>query len=103
VLCFVEFKDDVRFVAATRDLNVLLKAVESLEAEGGGTCPEASVEALTLAVKHLKEGGVILFTTDASPYADIGKLDILLKGKDMKFSAILTGNCSDRESWNILP
>ena len=105
LIVLVEFKDDVRFIAATRDLNVLLKAVKSLKAEGGGTCPEASVEALTLAVEHLKDGGVILFTTDASPYADadLGKLDTLLKGKDMKFSAILTGDCSNQDSWNVLP
>jgi len=105
LIVLVEFKDDVRFIAATRDLNVLLKAVKSLKAEGGGTCPEASVEALTLAVEHLKDGGVILFTTDASPYADadLGKLDTLLKGKDMKFSAILTGDCTNQDSWNVLP
>ena len=105
LIVLVEFKDNVRFKAATRDLDVLLNAVEDLKAEGGGTCPEASVEALTLAIEHLKEGGVILFTTDASPYADadLEKLGNLISGKDMNLTTILTGDCSDRDSWNLLP
>ena len=83
---------------------MLLNAVEDLKAEGGGTCPEASVEALTLAIEHLKEGGVILFTTDASPYpdADLEKLGNLISGKDMNLTTILTGDCSNEESWNLL-
>jgi len=105
LIVLVEFKDDVRFKAATRDLNVLLGAVEKLKAEGGGTCPEASVEALTLAIEHLKDGGVILFTTDASPYADadLEKLGKLISGKDMNLVTILTGDCSNQDDWNVLP
>ncbi|RKZ70738.1 MAG: hypothetical protein DRQ57_19565, partial [Gammaproteobacteria bacterium] len=105
LIVLVEFKDDVRFKAATRDLDILLGAVEDLKAEGGGTCPEASAEALTLAVEHLKDGGVILFTTDASPYADadIEKLGKLMSGKDMNLVTILTGDCSNQDDWNVLP
>jgi hypothetical protein len=86
-------------------LDVLLGAVEDLKAEGGGTYPEAEVEALTLAIEHLKDGGVILFTTDASPYADaeLEKLGNLISGKDMNLTTILTGDCSDKDSWNLLP
>lgn len=105
LIVLIEFKDNVWLKAATRDLNVLLSAVEDLKAEGGGTCPEASVEALTLAVEHLKDGGVILFTTDASHYADadIEKLGNLMSGKDMNLITILTGDCSNQDSWNVLP
>ncbi len=105
LIVLVEFKDDVRFKAATRDLDILLGAVEDLKAEGGGTCPEASAEALTLAVEHLKDGGVILFTTDASPYADadLEKLGKLMSGKDMNLVTILTGDCSNQDDWNVLP
>jgi len=105
LIVLVEFKDDVRFKAATRDLDILLGAVEDLKAEGGGTCPEASAEALTLAVEHLKDGGVILFTTDASPYpdADLEKLGKLISGKDMNLVTILTGDCSNQDDWNVLP
>jgi uncharacterized repeat protein (TIGR01451 family) len=103
LIVLVEFKDNVRFKAATRDLDILLGAVEGLKAEGGGTCPEASVEALTLAIEHLKDGGVILFTTDASPYADadLEKLGNLISGKDMNLTTILTGDCSNRKNWNL--
>ncbi len=105
LIVLVEFKDDVRFKAATRDLDILLGAVEDLKAEGGGTCPEASAEALTLAIEHLKDGGVILFTTDASPYADadLEKLGKLMSGKDMNLVTILTGDCSNQDDWNVLP
>ena len=41
-----------------KNLNVLLSAVESLKAAGGGAYLEASVEALTLAIEHLKDGSV---------------------------------------------
>ncbi len=75
-VALVEFKDNVRIRELTKDMNILLNAVENLTVEGGGTCPEASVEALNLAVDHLKDGGVIFFSTDASPYeeADVDAL-----------------------------
>jgi uncharacterized repeat protein (TIGR01451 family) len=105
LIVLVEFKDNVRFKAATRDLDELLGAVEDLKAEGGGTCPEASVEARTLAIEHLKEGGVILCTTDASPYpdAELEKLSKLINGKEMNLTPILTGDCSNRKRCNLLP
>jgi len=105
LIALITFRDYVRVRAFTRDLNMLLDTVEALGASGGGTCPEASVEALTLAIEHLKEGGVILFTTDASPYADadLEKLGNLISGKEMNLTTILTGDCSNRESWNVLP
>jgi len=104
LIALVVFTDDVKIKAFTRDLDVLLGAVEKLKAAGGGTCPEASVEALLIAVPHTKEGGNILFATDASPYpeADVEKVMALLSGKGIRFNAMITGDCSqdsDQNEW----
>ncbi|RKZ81179.1 MAG: hypothetical protein DRR16_22540, partial [Candidatus Parabeggiatoa sp. nov. 3] len=105
LIALIVFTDDVKIEAFTRDLDVLLGAVKKLKAEGGGTCPEASVEALLIAVPHTKEGGEILFATDASPYADaeVEKVMALLRGKGIRFNAMITGDCSNESDWNQLP
>ncbi|MEK8017373.1 MAG: PKD domain-containing protein, partial [Candidatus Parabeggiatoa sp.] len=105
LVALIVFTDDVKIEAFTGDLNVLLGAVEKLKAAGGGTCPEASVEALLIAVPHTKEGGDILFATDASPYADadVEKVMALLRGKGIRFNAMITGDCSNESDWNQLP
>jgi uncharacterized repeat protein (TIGR01451 family) len=102
LLALVVFKDDVMVKAATNDINTLLKAVESLKAEGGGTCPEASVEALEVAVRHVKNGGQIWFTTDASPYAeaDLENLVNQLQSKNITLHATVTGDCAMANSAN---
>jgi predicted nucleic-acid-binding protein len=104
-IALVTFKDQVTVRAASRDMNVLLAAIEKLKASGGGMCEEASAEALEIAIKHLKEGGSILLATDASPYndADIEGLVELLNSKTMKLNALLTGDCASQDSWNGLP
>ncbi len=101
-MALIEFKDDVRVKAFTQDVKVMKDTVEKLVAAGGGTCPEASAEALGVAIKHLKDGGTILLATDASPYpkANLEELAALIKSKNMKFNAIITGDCTTEESWN---
>lgn len=103
-MALIEFKDDVTVKAFTQDPKVLLKVAEGLKASGGGLCPEASAEALAVAVKHLKDGGVIMFSTDASPYddADLAGLANLIGSKNMKFHAFVTGDCTQKDSWNEL-
>ncbi|MCP4698458.1 MAG: DUF11 domain-containing protein [Gammaproteobacteria bacterium] len=102
-VALVTFGDEVRVKAVTSDLNVLLGAVEALRASGGGTCPEASAEALNIALDHLAEGGFIFFTTDASPYpeADIPALIERLQG--INFVPVISGDCSQENAFNELP
>jgi uncharacterized repeat protein (TIGR01451 family) len=102
LIALIVFTDDVKIKAFTGDLNVLLGAVEKLKAAGGGTCPEASVEALLIAVPHTKKGGDILFATDASPYADanVEKVMAQLRAKGIRFNAMITGDCSNESDWN---
>ena len=104
LFALVTFGDSVKVKAFTSDVSVLLEAVERLRAKGGASCPEASVEALNFVIPYVKEGGDILFTTDASPYpdADIEKLTELLRERSIRFNGMITGDCSDADSWNIL-
>jgi len=102
LIALIVFTDDVKIQAFTGDLKVLLGAVEKLKAAGGGTCPEASVEALLIAVPHTKKGGDILFATDASPYADadVEKVMAQQRAKGIRFNAMITGDCTNESDWN---
>jgi hypothetical protein len=100
----VIFRDEVTVKAVTTDMEIVVAAIDKMKPLGGGTCPEASVEALDIAITHIKQGGTLFFVTDASPYSDSDVIGIYdrAKAKEIVFSAIITGDCSDRESWNIL-
>jgi hypothetical protein len=78
----------------------LLGALEKLEASGGAECPEASAEALDLALDHIKPNGIIIFASDAPPYdgTDIDALKAKIVEKQADFIPILTkSDCSSNE------
>jgi len=101
----VVFRDDVSVKAVTSDGTILTNAVEKLKASQGGTCPEASAEALNKAIDHVEDGGSILFVTDASPYkdADIDALIERLLSHNIRVNVLMTGDCTNPDSWNKLP
>jgi len=101
----VVFGDKVTVKAVTTDLNLVADAIDDMEASGGGTCPEASVEALDVAITHVKKNGTIFFVTDASPYedADVVGISERIGTKEIIFNAVVTGDCSNQDSWNPLP
>lgn len=101
----VVFRDDVSVKAVTSDGTILTNAVERLKASQGGTCPEASAEALNKAIDHIEDGGSILFVTDASPYedADIDALIERLLSHNIRVNVLMTGDCTNPDSWNKLP
>ena len=103
-IALVTFRDEVKVEAftVTGDLELLLGAVSKLKASGGGSCPEASAEALKVAIPHIKKGGFILFATDASPYADadIEGVTEMLLSQGIRLNVMLTGDCSEKSSWN---
>ncbi len=96
----IEFKDGVRLKAFTPNANQLLAIVDKLEVKGGGMCPEASAEALDIAVDYAKKKGQILLITDASPYenADVLALYDKIEVKEVQFTSIVSGDCSDGET-----
>jgi uncharacterized repeat protein (TIGR01451 family) len=103
----VTFRDEeeVKLQALTSDLDALLGIIGKLKASGGGTCHEASAEAINLVIPHVKDGGSILFATDASAYpeADVNAIIEQLRAKSINFNGMITGDCSDKNSWNELP
>jgi hypothetical protein len=101
-MALVEFKDDVKVKAFTQDPQILINALEQLVVEGGGMCPEASAEALTIGLRHISNGGTILLITDASPYpdADLTGMADLIKQKSVRFNALISGDCAASDSMN---
>ncbi|MEK8018603.1 MAG: choice-of-anchor D domain-containing protein [Candidatus Parabeggiatoa sp.] len=101
-LVLITFRDEVTVKALTQDINVLQTALEQLEAKGGGSCPEASIEALQVAISHVKPGGTIFLITDASPYPDANIESVIeqLLSKGIRLHAQITGDCSIESSWN---
>jgi hypothetical protein len=101
-LALVSFKDEVVLKAATQDLELFKQALNDLEVEGGGTCPEASLEALSIAIPHVKAGGTIFLATDASPYEDANMEGVIesLRSRGIRFIPMLTGDCTDDSNWN---
>jgi len=101
----IVFRDEVTVTAVTKDMDILIDAIGDMAAAGGGMCPEASAEALEIAIRHVKAGGTIALVTDASPYedADLAAISKALTDKAINFNPFVTGDCSDEESWNILP
>ncbi len=102
LIALIIFTDEVTIKAFTRDINVLLEAIEKLKISGGGSCPEASAEALSIAIPHTKKGGDILLATDASPYddADVEKLIQQLRKRRIRFSPVISGDCEQTEDRN---
>ncbi|MDM8558134.1 carboxypeptidase regulatory-like domain-containing protein [Candidatus Parabeggiatoa sp. HSG14] len=103
-IALVIFRDEVTVKAFTGDINLLADAINDIEASGGGTCEEASIEALQVVIPHVKEGGAILFATDAAPYPDTNIQSVIemLRDKGIRFNAMITGDCSEPDSWNEL-
>lgn len=102
-VALVEFKDDVKLVYVGNDMLELKKKVEGLTVSGGGLCPEASAEALTLALDHIKDGGTIIFSTDASPYpkTDVAAIIERLHAQNVRFIPFISGDCTTGPtSWN---
>jgi len=98
------FGDQVKYRAVTQDMAQLRDAIAKVKASGGGTCPEASFEAISFAIPHLKEGGTIMFGTDASPYegSDVDGMIARLNSNGIRFNAMVFGDCANPESWNQL-
>ena len=82
-------------------MTVLRDAIGNLKAAGGGTCPEASFEAVSFAIPHVKENGEIVLFTDASPYegSDVNGMIARLRSNGIVFDAMLFGDCADENGW----
>jgi len=102
VVSVIEFKDNVTLRAFTSDMSQVLETLQQFEAEAGGTCQEASAEALDLAVKHTRYGGNILLISDAAPYADaeLESITQRLRSKRINLSVMVSGDCATSTGQN---
>ena len=100
----VVFRDDVTFKVVTTDVNLLVSEIGKMKASEGGTCPEASLEALNVAIAHIKNGGSIFLVTDAAPYpdSDVNGAITSLRDKGIRLHTMITGDCSNENDWNTL-
>ncbi|MDR3417552.1 MAG: hypothetical protein P4L83_15355 [Nevskia sp.] len=94
----ITFKDDVTRRIVSNDLDQIQAVVNSLTADGGGDCPEASAEALAEALVDLPSGagvGKIIFATDASPHAgySLEEIESQIRSKGIGITELLTGDC----------
>jgi len=104
LVSIIEFKDNVMLRAFTSNMQQVIETIKQFKVEEGGTCQEASAEALDLAINHTKSGGTISLITDAAPYdgVDLDALMQRLRGKQIKFSSFISGDCttsSGDNSW----
>ncbi len=95
VIQLVTFKDNVSTRITSNDLAAVSAAVGALSAGGGDDCPEASAQALKVAVDNIAAGGTILLATDASsqPGVDLGALIARARANGVTVNTILSGDC----------
>lgn len=104
MMAVVSFRDDIRLEAASTHLDEVVNAIGKLEAKGGGACPEASYEAMMLAVKHAKEGATLILVTDAPPYpgTNMNPLINAINKKGIDFILVRTETmCSPVDEWKF--
>jgi uncharacterized repeat protein (TIGR01451 family) len=98
----VVFRDEVTLKVLTTDVNLLVTEIGKMKATDGGACPEASFEALDVAIAHVKDGGTVFLVTDASPYPDSDVAGAIqrLRDKGIRLNTMITGDCSNELDWN---
>ena len=82
----------------TSDAEVVIEAVNNLNANGGGNCPELGMTGLYQALLHCLPESIIYYFSDADVKDEWRKneVDSHAKEKKVKIGFILTGQCSRR-------
>ena len=85
-------------VTVTSDAEVVIEAVNNLNANGGGDCPELGMTGLYQSLLHCLPESIIYYFSDADVKDEWRKneVDSLAKEKKVKISFILSGQCSLR-------
>lgn len=87
---------DVGPITVTEDAQEFLGAIASLDAGGGGDCPEKANTGMLQALTAIDEGGELMVVTDASAIDNhlAGSVQGLAESKEVKVNFIATGSCS---------
>lgn len=105
----ITFKDNVSSRIVSNDLPAVQAVVNTLFPSGGGDCPEASVQALNLAAKNLRRGGIAMLATDASGHSGLNIANTIaaLRAKGIQVNVLLSGSCEGGmktlEQWDDNP
>ncbi|CAH0663934.1 unnamed protein product [Spodoptera exigua] len=95
----VTFNDPaVHQLTVTRDRDEFKRALSSINVHGGGDCPEAAMEGISLALKISMPASYLYIFTDASAkdYRKYEQVKSLSQKMQSQIVFILTGECSDR-------
>lgn len=94
------FRDGPIPIITSNDLGAVRAAVGTLNASGGGDCPEPSAITLQQAVGDLGPGATILLATDASSDPGIDLSAVIAKARDKGITVfpIVSGDCNGIDS-----
>jgi hypothetical protein len=104
LVTLIEFKETAHVRYFGYNLSELKRIIENLKVDGGGDCPEGSAEAISLALNHIKDKGLVMLMSNAPPYANakIQELNKLIQEKEVNFKSLISGDCKvdGQQSWN---
>lgn len=103
MLCHIWCSSHISFTDAgiihiTENITAFINLIGGLTANGGGTCPEPSINATIRAAVHSQQGSSIFIFTDAPPRDPdlIPELEALVRKKSLRLFYALTLGCSGR-------
>ncbi|KAI5633525.1 hemicentin-1-like [Phthorimaea operculella] len=95
----VTFNDpEVKLRTKTKDRDVFKKALNDIQVNGGGDCPEVALTGLELALQEARKNSFVYLFTDASA-KDNNKTETvttMAKENKCRLFFMITGNCYDR-------
>ncbi|KAI5643889.1 hemicentin-2-like [Phthorimaea operculella] len=94
----VTFNDpDVKFRIKTKERDVFKKALNDIQVNGGGDCPEMALTGLELALKEARKNSFVYLFTDATAKDDnkMESVRKLAKEKKCRLFFMVTGKCYD--------
>ena len=93
----VEIDDPTTNLIETDDPNVFIQAINALQADDGGDCPELAFTAMSKALEKFDEGGgELMVYTDAAAkdrWQALSVINLAMK-HDAEITLVLTGSCS---------
>ena len=94
----ITFKNQVTLRTVSDDPLEIQQIIDSLFAEGGGGCTEASNLALIEAGEMLRRGSPVILATDADSRGfgpPDSQVDDLFRSKNLQLGSLVSGTCSD--------
>lgn len=100
-IAILSFKDDVTVRIISNNPDQLRTVIDSLQAFGGGDCPESSAAAILEANRLVRNNGTVVLFTDADAREDGPSRDAMVQAmtaKSVIFNPILSATCGEEFS-----